>query len=185
MVEKRYEVEIKGSSALLMNRYVEGTLEEIKVRKGEAKQRNPSDKLYTNADGSPYIPSTYLRGALIEAGKSVKVQGKGKATYSKLIGSTLMVSPDAIPIKPNKWEAYTITAVNPMTKGRMSVTRPKFNEWGLRFEITTTDDIPADKLAAILEEAGRYVGIGDWRPQKKGMFGKFIVTKFEEMKERR
>ena len=180
MIEKKYEVEIKGISALLMNRFIEGSLEEVNIRKGEAKQKNPADKLYTNSDGSAYIPSTYIRGALIEAGKSLKIQGKGKSTYSKLIGSTVMVYPDAITINPNKWEPYTITAVNPTTKGRVSVTRPKFNEWGLKFEIIATDDISSDKLEIILVEAGRYVGIGDWRPQKKGMFGKFIVTKFEE-----
>jgi hypothetical protein len=182
MKEIKYEVEIKGSSPLLMNRYVEGTIEEIKVRKGEARKPEPKDKLYLDARGNPYIPSSYLMGALVEAGKSVKIQGKGKSTYSKLIGSTVSISPDAIPLSPNLWEPYTITAVNPMTRGRMSVTRPKFNEWGLRFEIIATEDIPEDKFAAILEEAGKFVGIGDWRPQKKGMYGKFITTKFKVQK---
>lgn len=180
MEDKKYEVEVKGSSPLLMNRYVEGTIEQIKVRKGEAKSMPVEDKLYLDAQGKPYIPATYLRGALVEAGKNIKIAGKQRATYSKLIGSTVSINPDAIPLNPNLWQPYTITAVNPMTRGRMSVTRPKFDNWGLKFEIMATDDIPEDKLAAILEEAGRFVGIGDWRPQKKGMYGKFIVTKFKE-----
>jgi len=178
MKEIEYKVEVKGSSALLMNRYVEGTIEEIKVRKGEARQKPVENKLYLDKDGKPYVPSTYLRGALVEAGKNVKIAGKQRSTYSKLIGSTVSVAPDAISIKPGTWEPYTITAVNPMTRGRMSVTRPRFNDWSLSFSIIATDDIPEDKMAAILEEAGRFVGIGDWRPQKKGMFGKFTVTMF-------
>ena len=180
MEEQKYEVEIKSASPLLMNRYIEGTLEEVKVRKGEAKKPNVEDKLYVDGNGKPYVPATYIRNCLIEAGKNVKVQGKGKSTYSKLLGSTVIVSPDALVIK-GAWEAYTITAVNPMTHGRMSVTRPKFNEWSLNFTLVTTDDISEDKLAAVLEEAGRFVGIGDWRPQKKGMFGKFLVTKFKRV----
>jgi hypothetical protein len=181
MVEIRYEVETKEASPLLINRYVEGTLEEIKVRKGDAKQKKVEDKLYMDGKGNPYVPATYIRNCLIEAGKSVKVQGKGKATYSKLMGSTIMIVPDAILITPGTWEPYTITAVNPMTHGRMTVTRPKFNQWKLKFSIIASDDISEDKLAAIVEEAGRFVGIGDWRPQKKGMFGKFIVEKFKKV----
>ena len=165
-----------------MNRFIEGTLEETKVRKGVAHKMQPEDKLYKDGNGKIYIPSTYIRGALVEAGKSVKVQGKGKATYSKLIGSTVSINPDGMIISPQTWIPYTITAVNPMTRGRMSVTRPKFDSWGIDFEIIATDDIPEDKLATILEEAGKFVGIGDWRPQKKGMFGKFIVTKFKVLK---
>jgi hypothetical protein len=180
MEETKYEVEIKGSSPLLMNRYVEGTLEEIKVRKGEIKQKKVEDKLYLDAKGIPYVPANYIRGALIEAGKNVKVQGGGKKTFSKIIGSLLTVEPDAIMLK-GEWKPYTITAVNPMTRGRMSVTRPKFDSWSIAFTLISSDDIPEDKMATIIEEAGKYVGIGDWRPQKKGMFGKFIVTKFKKV----
>ncbi len=183
MKETKYEVEIEGISPLLMNRYIEGTTEETKVRKGEPKKISPEQKLYVDAEGRPYVPSTYIRNALIEAGKNVKVQGKGKATYSKVLGSMLVVEPGAITIEPGTWEPFSITAVNPMTKGRMLVVRPMFKQWKLRFTLTVTDDISKDKLAAVLEEAGRYVGIGDWRPAKKGMYGKFIVTKFEEVKE--
>ena len=33
----------------------------------------------------------------------------------------------------------------------------------------------------ILDYGGQYVGIGDWRPEKKGKYGKFIVTSFKEV----
>lgn len=182
MQEIKYEVEIKGTTPLLVNRYIEGTVEKVSdATKGAKKQIQVEDKLYTDAKGNPYIPSNYIRGALVEAGKSVQIQGKRKATYSKLMGSVVSVSEDAIPLNPNKWVPYTISAVNPMTRGRMSVTRPKFDTWGLKFILISTDDIPEDKMAVILEEAGKFVGIGDWRPQKKGMFGKFIVTKFKKV----
>jgi len=57
------------------------------------------------------------------------------------------------------------------------VTRPMFKDWKLSFEAVVLDDIPEEVFRNILDEAGRYVGIGDWRPAKKGMYGKFIVTK--------
>jgi hypothetical protein len=70
-----------------------------------------------------------------------------------------------------------------MTKGRMMVIRPRFNKWSVQFEIILNDEgVPKEVINEILEHAGKYVGIGDWRPEKKGMFGKFMITSFQEVK---
>jgi len=176
--EIRYGVEIKGMSPLLMNRFLPAELLETKVKRGNTKDVNVEDKLYVTEDGKPYVPSTYIRNSLIEAGKSIRIKGRGKSTYSKLLGSSLIVQPDNIIINSSTgWESFTVTAVNPTTKGRVMVTRPMFKDWTLSFEAVVLDDISEEVFRNILDEAGRYVGIGDWRPAKKGMYGKFIVTK--------
>ena len=176
--EIKYSVEVKGVSPLLMNRFIPEQIVETRVRRGNAKDVAVEDKLYLTEDGKPYVPSAYIRNSLIEAGKAVQIRGKKKATYSKLLGSTLIVQPDAILINSTSgWEPFTTTAVNPATKGRVTVTRPMFKDWRLEFEVIIPDDIPEEDFAKIFDEAGRYVGIGDWRPAKKGMYGKFIVTK--------
>jgi len=176
--EIKYSVEIKGVSPLLMNRFIPEQIVETRVRRGNVKDVSVEDKLYMTQDGKPYVPSAYIRNSLIEGGKAVQIKGKRKATYSKLLGSTLIVSPDAIVINSTTgWEPFTTTAVNPATRGRVTVTRPMFKDWKLSFEVTITDDILEEDFAKIFDEAGRYVGIGDWRPAKKGMYGKFIVTK--------
>jgi len=176
--EIKYSVEVKGVSPLLMNRFIPEQIVETRVRRGNAKDVSVEDKLYVTEDGKPYIPSAYIRNSLIEAGKAVQIKGKRKATYSKLLGSTLIVQPDAILINSTSgWEPFTTTAVNPATKGRVTVTRPMFKDWKLSFEVIIPDDINEEDFAKIFDEAGRYVGIGDWRPAKKGMYGKFIVTK--------
>jgi len=55
--------------------------------------------------------------------------------------------------------------------------RPRFNKWALDFSIIVTHDaLPKAVLKELLDHAGRYMGIGDYRPK----FGTFIVTKFEE-----
>ena len=175
--EIEYSVEIKGMSPLLMNRFLPAELE-TKVKRGSTKDVSVEDKLYLTEDGRPYLPGTYIRNALIEAGKSIRIKGRGKSTYSKLLGSSLIVQPDNIIINSSTgWEPFTTTAVNPTTKGRVVVTRPMFKDWTLSFEAVVLDDIPEEVFRNILDEAGRYVGIGDWRPAKKGMYGKFIVTK--------
>jgi hypothetical protein len=51
------------------------------------------------------------------------------------------------------------------------------------FEIlTNSEDIGADTMNTLLVDAGIRTGIGDWRPEKKGKYGKFFVTKFQEIK---
>jgi len=178
--EIRYNVEIKGISPLLMNRFLPAELVETKVRRGNTKDISVEDKLYMTEDGKCYVPNTYIRNSLIEAGKTIRIKGRGKSTYSKLLGSSLIVQPDNIIINSSTgWESFTVTAVNPTTKGRMMVTRPMFRDWKLSFEAVVLDDIPEGDFRNILDEAGRYVGIGDWRPAKKGMYGKFVVTKLE------
>jgi len=70
-----------------------------------------------------------------------------------------------------------------MTKGRMMTERPKYNKWSASFEIVLNDEsVPVSVINEILEQAGKYVGIGDWRPEKKGMFGKFMITSFKQQK---
>lgn len=55
--------------------------------------------------------------------------------------------------------------------------RPRFNTWQASGSITVFDDtITANILAVILEMAGTYCGLGDWRPSspgKPGPWGRF------------
>jgi len=184
-MSKKFNVEITGATSMLQNRFIMEQLDTTKKKLISGKLAEVKNKVYTNADGSYYVPSVYLEGAMIEAGKNFKSKGKG--TLSKIMGSMLSVNPDAITIltKKGKSAGYEIdkrTAVNPMTKGRMIVERPCFKEWVLKFDIIVdTDEIPTERIKEILDWAGLYVGIGDYRPAKKGKFGKFIVTSFEEV----
>ena len=162
-----------------MNRFRDASIEGKSKKKGEEKETDIKDKLYLDENEKPYIPSVYFWRAMIDAGKRLQVRGQKKATYSKIVGSSVEINPDAIELE-GKWESYRTSAVNPMTKGRMMVTRPMFNKWSCAFEVNVSkDDISADTINTLLIDAGQKTGIGDWRPEKKGKFGKFIVTKFQ------
>lgn len=173
---------IEGTTSLLMNRFRDAEIEGKSKSKGESKERVITDKLYLTAEGKPYIPSVYFWRALIDAGKRLQVRGQGKATYSKIVGSVVEINPEAIEIH-GKYVEFRTSAVNPMTKGRMMVTRPKFDKWSCTFEIAVNgDEISAETLNKLLTDAGQRTGIGDWRPEKKGAYGKFMVTRFTEVK---
>lgn len=174
-------VTIEGTTPILFNRFRDTAIEgKSKKRTGAMATSDVEDKLYLY-ENKPHIPAVYLKNSLSEASKQFKIIGKGKSTYSKLVASTVDVSPDMIPLNSGEYEVFRISAVNPMTKGRMMTERPRYNKWSATFEIIINDSaVPISVLNEILEQAGKYVGIGDWRPEKKGMYGKFMITSFKK-----
>jgi len=178
---KIISVTIKGITPLLSNRFMQSDIDgKSTKRPGACKDRIIEDKLYQTVEGELYQPASHIFGSLINAGKSFKIKGKGKSTYSKIFGSSLNITPECILHKHKDWVEFVTTAINPATKGRMVVKRPMFNNWELSFNLEILDDdIGEEVVKEALDYAGRYVGIGDWRPDKKGKYGQFIVTKFK------
>jgi len=179
---KKYKVEITGITPLLMNKPEAYGFDEQWVQKkaSEDWEKEALKKLYIDSEGIIYQPATHIDRALIEAGKKIKVKGQGKATYSKLFGSMASVDEFEIVHKKQEYEINKCLVVIPSTKGRIMRYRPMFKNWALEFHISFEEEISAEVIKEALEIAGKYVGIGDWRPEKKGKFGKFQVTKFEE-----
>lgn len=181
---KTYKATITGTSPLLMNKpsVLIGDISKERTQKDLSPEEQAKLKIY-EIDGKLYQPETHIKGSLVEAGKSQKVVGSGKATYSKIVGYAVEINPFEIIHKKQKWDVYSVLAVNPSTKGRNLLHRPILKEWELDFEITFDEDqISAIVLKEIFDKAGRFVGIGDWRPAKKGRFGKFQVTSWKEAK---
>ena len=176
---QKIKVTIQGTSPLLFNRFRDKSIDsKSKKRTGAISDEDIEDKMYI-IDGKVHLPAVYLKNCLTEASKQFKIVGKGKSTYSKLVGSTVSIEPFYIEFVSGQYEVFKISAVNPMTKGRIMVSRPKFDVWSASFEMILNDDsVPVSVINEILEHSGKYVGIGDWRPEKKGMFGKFMITAF-------
>jgi len=179
---QKVEVTIEGTTPILFNRFRDVAIEgKSKKRTGAQADLDIEDKLYKDEKGKVMLPSVYIKNCIVEAAKQFKIVGKGKSTYSKLVASTIDVMPFYIDFESGKYEVFRISAVNPMTKGRMMTERPKFNKWSASFEIILNDEaVPVSVMNEILEHAGKYVGVGDWRPEKKGMFGKFMITSFKK-----
>lgn len=180
MTEK-VNVTIEGTTPILFNRFRDTAIEgKSKKRTGALAESDIEDKLYKDEKGKVQLPSVYLKNCLVEAGKNFKIQGGGKKTYSKIVAATVEIQPFMIEMDNGEMETFRISAVNPMTKGRMMTERPKFTKWSATFEIVLNDPaVPVSVINEILEHAGKYVGVGDWRPEKKGMFGKFMITSFK------
>ena len=180
---KTYKATIQGISPLLMNRpsAMIGDISKDKKPFEDNPEGMAKTKLYVNPKGKLYQPSTHLQGALVEAGKAKKVVGKGKSTYSKIVGYAVTINPFEILHKKQAWEVFSVLAVNPSTKGRNLLHRPMLKEWELDFEVEFDEtEIQPSIMKELLEIAGKIAGLGDWRPAKKGPHGKFHVTSWKE-----
>ncbi len=179
---KEIEVTIKGTTPLLVHRFpMDGADEPSKKRTGVPNYKTEAETyLYKDEKGILYEPASHLEASLQNAGKNFKITGKRGATYGKLVGATLEVYPDAI---PHKITEYTIDR-RPVViqRARIIRNRPRFDKWELDFSLHLLDEqLRIEVVKEILDHAGFYVGIGDYRPQRGGKFGKFIVTKFKEV----
>jgi hypothetical protein len=183
---ERYKVEIKGITPLLQNKPEQFGFDVQWVEKKASTdyEKEALQKMYVDAKGRVYQPSTHIERTLIDAGKKVKMKGQGKATYSKVFGSMVSVEEGEILHDNDNYEIYKSLVVIPSTKGRVMRYRPMFRDWKLSFHLLVEEEIPAEVVKEALEIAGKYGGLGDWRPEKKGKFGKFQVVHFSKVKEK-
>jgi hypothetical protein len=178
-----FKCSVKGVSGLLQNNPASVDFDKIVEQKlaHDSNQKEVLHSLYINADGDICQPATHFERSLQEAAKKLKVKGSGKATYSKLFGSMVSVSPIMIKHNIQEFSVFSTSVVIPSTKGRIVKHRPLIHEWSLSFTIMAEDEIPEEVIYEALKIAGKYCGIGDWRPQKGGKFGKFEVESFTKV----
>ena len=173
-----FSVKIESLSPYLMHRF--GVKDEkVKMRVGTKNWKEEVEvALYTTETGEHYIPSSQIHGCLINAGKQLQVVGKGKATYSKLFGAFILIEPATLVINPQEYTVDERPVI--VQKARIIRYRPKWEKWNLNFNIIVMDDgISGEVVKQALDNGGRYVGIGDFRPEKRGPFGRFHVVEFK------
>ena len=180
---KKIHVKIKGISPLLMHR-PSSEMEELLKKARENKVKEETEKknihlyLYLDDEKKPCVPSIYLIRSMMKAGANFKVEGKGKKTYKNYIGSGLLIiEPSLIPIKPSKYEVHEAYVV--IQRNRIKRFRPMFKKWSLEFDLYFDESIFTENiLKEILSYAGAFEGIGDFRPNKGGCYGRFEVAEW-------
>lgn len=188
---KRINVEIRGITPLLIHRFSEDSEVGKKTRRIEVTNRDPRDEATKNAyiapDGTYFFNSYAIPGCMGNAGASHKATGSRKSLRF-VVPSAIRMNTDAITIlngngPAKSFEVDSRPVTIPATKGRVMRHRPRFDQWGAQFELLVNDDLLSVEMAhQLLNEAGQSIGIGDFRPEKRGPFGTFRVTKFDEQK---
>ena len=182
MAVKAIEVEIKGQSAILMHAYPLVPIEAIE-KKSVAEQaeyaayRDPETK-------GLYVPGVAIQRCMVNAATYSK--GKGRGTLQRVVAACLLISPDRALLGQTTYAIDSRPVVMPATKGRVMRHRPRLDAWGVRFTIEYDDTLlPEAQVRRIVDDAGSRVGLLDFRPERKGPFGRFIVTRWSTNGERR
>jgi hypothetical protein len=190
------EVTLTGVTPLLMNCLDEVTLENLRTKKTTPRNRDVSReveagaKLYRDEEGRIGIPTGNLMASLAEAGRDVVLSGRKKISTAKTttlhgffdIEQDFMPFPEACQGElgdefPCGWVADVRRGVNPNGGEAVALCRPKFSSWSVTFICTIdTGIINEANVRTLMDQAGRFVGLCDFRPSKRGRFGRSEVT---------
>ena len=178
---KEVEVEITGTTPLLMNS-PKGMIENM-TKKTVNKNTNydPQEQAekvsYRKKDGELYVPAEAVKGCLVGAASYKKF---GRYTAKPIISGGVMIVPNQIGLGTKDYEVDLRTVV--IQRSRVVKARPTLEKWKLKFTLMYDETLIADgeMIKPILEEAGKRVGLLDFRPQKNGSFGMFEITQWKE-----
>ena len=189
-----YDITIRGTSPIIMHNGAAGldkrspaNLEKAEITSKRGSNRTASDDarlaeletqtaLYLDQSGAPTLPEAALRACIETAARKQK-QGpqvreglivtdvKSFDYDRKKYGATLK--------KLVKTTQFTVPVVV-RGSGRIPRTRAKFDEWSCTFTVEGDPElVDKDQLEAWLDIGGRRIGLGDWRPEKSGHYGRF------------
>lgn len=188
-------ITIEGITPLILNRFTDEAAEA--ATNGSRSSAAAGDKgtpleiaqkkLYHSVDGQTLIiPQPNLLRCLVEGGRFHK-SGKSQLTTAKssILYGALDIEGAEIPIQNKQpWRVDTRAVRIPSTGGRILAHRPMFDDWRLSFNVELdTSILGARLLRSIVDDAGKRIGLGDFRPQCKGPFGKFVVVQWDEKAE--
>lgn len=192
---KTIEITITGVTPLLMNKFTDaaqqkatgGTTVSLVGDRGTPYEQAEA-VIYTDEDGCIGIPQPNLFRSILDAGKYFKA-GRSKVTTQKssLIPACLTIHEVFIPLQGEMdvdtrkllWSVDTRPVRIPSTGGRILRHRPIFHEWEISFTVELDTEIISEKLLReIVDAAGKRIGLGDYRPDCKGPFGKYVVTRW-------
>jgi hypothetical protein len=183
---KTFLATIEGLTPVLQHRFGDAEEMEASSRKVHVKAQDPREAAekcaYRNVKGELYLPGAAVARMLREAGASHKQRGSRKS-LKFVIPAAVLVVEDQLLLRDSEgkplteFEVDSRAVVIPSTKGRVMRHRPKLNQWYCEFALEIDDDMLEPSLIhQLLIEGGSKNGLGDYRPEKGGPFGKFAVV---------
>jgi len=154
-------------------------------------QRAWHERIHADIDGNVFIPPMAFKNCLSEVAKflSQTVPGKGKATYTKHFEAGISVmEPVMLGIKKSQVTFERLFLPSDGVRGsgkRVWKNYPIIPAWRGQVEIFALDPVlteKPEKIREYLEHAGKFIGIGRFRPRNNGYYGRFIVEDFKIVK---
>lgn len=157
-----------------------------KERPDEYEERTWRDRLHIDNNGHVFIPPMSFKNCLSAAAKylAIQIPGKGKSTFTKHIEAGIIVTNSMVlPFKkeeiPGEW--FFVPADGRRGSGkRVKKCFPVIQSWEGEVDFFVLDEtVTKDVFQQHLEEAGKFIGIGRFRPQNNGFYGRFVVENID------
>lgn len=178
-------VPIVGLAPLIVHRFSEKAkrqmLDAMQGRKAPKEAKDPEGEyeaaFYRMDDGSAGFPVIAFKSATVGAarfyGKSISMTALRQfvfmdGEFSKVTGQKLA----RIDGSPRMRE----DVVRVGQGGSDLRYRPEFVEWSTSLDVTYVQSmLTRDSVLSLIEAGGLGVGVGEWRPEKKGDFGTYAI----------
>lgn len=165
-----------GTSALIVHKWSEKAKKQMldkqmkRASQGKAAKDPEEDyreSLYMRPDGSYGFPAVAFKAAAVRAG-----------TYCDMkmvfLRGAFHVEGDLVLIEGEPEPREDMVRVGMGTADIRY--RPQFPKWATELDITFNNRaLTAEQIVNLFEIAGFAVGVGEWRPEKDGQFGRFRV----------
>ncbi len=199
---KRFSIWIVGDTPLITHAWSEKAKREmlskqVKATKAGKEARDPDadfiSSLYDMGDGTYGFPATGIKNCILSAAH------KDKGVAKTMVQQALFINADMVRVRPALAGAICdmplvrIYGGSPemredmvrvgvgLNKTASLAYRGQFTVWAM--QVTgrlNTSVLAPEALAFLIQEAGLSFGLGEWRNEKKGMFGSFHLADAEE-----
>ena len=141
--------------------------------------------LWLDSEDKPTIPASAIRKVIETSAKRLKQGGQvreGLDITNSVFAYDYERYGESIE-ELQRSTQFTVPVV--VQRNRILRTRAKFDTpWSCTFGVDADDDqVSPERLERWLDVAGRQIGLGDWRPEKSGIYGRFEVEAIEEVRE--
>ena len=183
-----YFAKIQGATPLLIRGFEAGFGQDDVVKKRIATRygtpREQAEKLlYIADDGKIWIPTSWFKGAITACSSEYKLPGSRKSLKSVIGG--VVVTPNETTFFTEGYTAKDVEVDSRpavVQRARIMRHRPRLEKWSVGITLQIDDEIvPPETIHDLLVDAGRRAGVGDYRPNRGGPFGKFKVTEWKPL----
>lgn len=171
---------IRGVSDFLFNKYdCDAVALKATAAKGSKakKTTDPETQVYRNDQGELCVPGEYFRQSIIHASKFKQDPRSPRKSAMDMFKAGIVALSDLCSLGIKEWHYMdrrrAIVGGSAIPRERPAI--KKGWEVEVQLMVNLPEYIDRDLLLAVLSDAGRLIGVGDFRPT----FGRFAVVKFE------
>lgn len=170
---------------------------QVKATRGGREARDPNEdfvnSLYEMGEGIYGFPVTGFKNAILSAAHKDKGVARSKLQASLFLQADMVRVRPALagavcdmPLvriygsKPEMREDM-VRVGSGLQKTATLAYRSQFTVWAVRLSgKINTSMIPAEALVPLIQDAGIAIGVGEWRNERRGIFGAFHLANAEE-----